>query len=118
MREREIKVSNPLTGGGSNRGQSPPAPRPRKKGGNVWKNDREGLGWPPRELALLLALPRHQPTTIPPFLHKARDRKEEKGIKQSTSLPSPVPLGFPPGAQIWVFHATPKIWGFYAAPKI
>jgi hypothetical protein len=53
MRERETKVSNPLTGGGSNRGQSPPAPCPRKKGGNAWNNDREGLGWPPRELALL-----------------------------------------------------------------
>jgi hypothetical protein len=74
-------VSNPLAGGGSNRGQSPPAPRPRKKGGNVWDSDREGLGWPPRELALLLALPRHQPTTIPPFLRRARDRKEENRVE-------------------------------------
>jgi hypothetical protein len=59
----------------------PPAPRPRKKGGNVWDSDREGLGWPPRELALLLALPRHQPTTIPPFLRRARDRKEENRVE-------------------------------------
>jgi len=80
MRERETKVSNPLTGGGSNRGQSPPAPRPRKKGGNAWNSDREGLGWPPRVLALLLVLPQHQPTTIPPFLRKARD--PEKGRQQ------------------------------------
>jgi hypothetical protein len=33
MRERETKVSNPLTGGGSNRGQSPPSPTPSQKGG-------------------------------------------------------------------------------------
>jgi len=32
MRERETKVSNPLIGEGSNRGQSPPAPSPHKKG--------------------------------------------------------------------------------------
>jgi len=76
-------VSKPLTGAGSNRGQSPPAPRPRKKGGNAWNSDREGLGWPPWELALLLVLPQHKPTTIPPFLRKARDpRKEEEGRKQ------------------------------------
>ena len=79
-RERETKVSNPLTGGGSNRGQSPPAPRPRKKGGNAWNSDREGLGWPPRVLALLLVLPQHQPTTIPPFLRKARDPERKKRV--------------------------------------
>ena len=84
MRERETKVSNPLTGGGSNRGQSPPAPRPRKKGGNAWNSDREGLGWPPSELALLFILPKHQSTTIPPFLRKAKGRKarrEENNMK-------------------------------------
>ena len=59
MRERETKVSSPLTGGGSNRRQSLPAPCPRKKGGNAWNSDREGLGWPPQELALLLVLPQH-----------------------------------------------------------
>jgi hypothetical protein len=48
-----------------------------KWGGNAWNSDREGLGWPPLELALLLVLPEHQPTTVPPFLRKARDRKEE-----------------------------------------
>ena len=80
-RERETKVSKPLTGGGSNREQSPPAPRPRKKGGNAWNSDREGLGWPPRELALLLVLPQHQPTTIPPFLRKARDPERKKRVE-------------------------------------
>jgi hypothetical protein len=82
MKEREKKVSNRTIS---------PSPTPSQKGGNACNNDREGLGLPPRELALLLALPQHQPTTIPPFLRKARDRKEEKCIKQSTSLPSPVP---------------------------
>jgi len=77
MRERETKVPTPLKGGGSNREQSPRAPRPRKMGGNAWNSDREGLGWPPLELALLLVLPEHQSTTIPPFLRKARDQKEE-----------------------------------------
>ena len=81
MRERETKVSNPLTGGGSNRGQSPPAPRPRKKGGNAWNSDREGLGWPPRELALLLVLPQHQSMIIPPFLCKARDLERKKRVE-------------------------------------
>ena len=74
----------------------PPAPRPRKKGGNVWDSDREGLGWPPRELALLLALPRHQPTTIPPFLRRARDRKEENRVenKAQTKHKPPKPRAF------------------------
>ena len=40
---------------------------PKKEGGIEGDDDREGLGWPPRELALLLVLPQHQPTTIPPF---------------------------------------------------
>jgi len=102
MTERETKVSNPLTWGGSNRGQSPPAPHRRRKGGNAWNNDREGLQWPPWELALLLVLPQHQPTTIPPFLPKARDPKRKKRVEKkvkeieikcgySSSLPSPVP---------------------------
>jgi hypothetical protein len=74
----------------------PPAPRPRKKGGNVWDSDREGLGWPPRELALLLALPRQQPTTIPPFLRRARDRKEENRVenKAQTKHKPPKPRAF------------------------
>ena len=109
MRERETKVSNPLTGGGSNRGQSPPAPRPRKDGGNAWNSDREGLGWPPQELALLLVLPQHQPTTIPPFLHKAMDPERKKRvenkvkvieIKRGYRLKPPKPRAFAKGGEL------------------
>jgi len=46
-------------------------------GGTVGDDDREGLGWPPLELALLFILPEHQSTTIPPFLLKARGEKQE-----------------------------------------
>ena len=31
-------------------------------------------------LALLLVLPQHQPTTIPPFLRKARDPERKKRV--------------------------------------
>jgi len=55
-----------------------PQPRARaKKRGTAGDGDREGLGWPPRELTLRFVLPQHQSTTIPPFLRKARGRKEE-----------------------------------------
>jgi len=86
MRERQTKVSNPLTGGGSNRGKSPPAPRPHKKGGYAWNSDREGLEWPPQELALLLVLPQHQPTIIPPFLHKVMDPERKKRVENKVKV--------------------------------
>ena len=54
----------------------------RKKGGTAGDGDREGLGWPPRELALLFVLPEHRSTTIPPFLHKAIGVERKKGRKQ------------------------------------
>jgi len=57
-----------------------PLPQPRaftKMGGIARDDDREGLGWPPWELALRFFLHEHQSTIIPPFLHKARGQKEE-----------------------------------------
>ena len=68
---RDIKRGYRLTRGGSNREQASQTPRLRKKGATAGDGDREGLGWPPREHALLFVLPELQSTTIPPLLHKA-----------------------------------------------
>jgi len=45
----------------SNREQASPTPCLRKKGGTTVDGDREGLGWPPRELALLFSFPNTNP---------------------------------------------------------
>ena len=98
-------------GEASNREQASPTPCLRKKGGTAGDGDREGLGWPPRELALLFVLPKHQSTTIPPLLRKKLGAERKKGrkqhererdiervyrltrgrLKQRTSFPTPVP---------------------------
>lgn len=62
-----------------------------KKGGTARNDDREGLGWPTRELALLFILLRHRPTTILAFLRKAGDRKGRKRRqerKKNQALPT------------------------------
>ena len=69
-------------GEASNREQASPTPCLRKKGGTAGDDDREGLGWPPRELALLFVLPEHQSTTIPPLLRKKLGAERKKGRKQ------------------------------------
>jgi len=69
-------------GEASNREQASATPCLHKKGGIAVDDDKEGLGWPPRELTLLFVLPEHQSTTIPPFLRKARGRKEEDNTKE------------------------------------
>jgi len=58
----------------------------RKNGGIEGDYDQEGLGWPPRELALRFVLPEHQSTTIPLFSvklgatrKKGRKQQERKG---------------------------------------
>jgi len=81
MKERDIKRGYRLTRGGSNIEEASQTPRLQENGGVVGDSDREGLGWPPWELALLFVLPEHQSTTIPPLLHKARG-KRKKGRKQ------------------------------------
>jgi len=81
MEARDIRRGYRLTRGGSNREQASQTPRLREKGGAAGDGDREGLGWPPWELALLFVLPEHQSTTIPPLLRKAK-AKRKKGRKQ------------------------------------
>ena len=81
MKARDIKHCYRIIRGGSNREQASQTPCIHKKGGTAGDGDREGLGWPPQELALLFVLLENQSTTIPPLLHKARD-KRKKGRKQ------------------------------------
>ena len=81
MKARDIKCCYRLTRGSSNREQASQTPRLREKGGATGDSDREGLGWPPWELALHFVLPKHQSTSIPPLLHKARG-KRKKGRKK------------------------------------
>jgi len=83
MKARDIKRGYWLTRGGSNREQASQTPHLRGKGGAAGDGDREGLGWPPWELALLFVLPEHQSTTIPPLLRNAR-AKRKKGRKHNT----------------------------------
>jgi len=104
-------VATGSQGEASNREQASPTPCLRKKGGTAGDGDREGLGWPPRELALLFVLPEHQSTTIPPLLRKKLGAERKKGrkqhererdiervyrltrgrLRQRTSFPAPVP---------------------------
>jgi len=81
MKARDIKLGYPLTRGGSNKEQASQTMRLPKNGETIGDSDREGLGWPPREIALLFILPERQSTTIPPLLHKDRG-KRKKGRKQ------------------------------------
>ena len=58
-------------------GSSLPSPVPLQKWGIEEDYNREGLGWPPWELALRFILSEQQSTTIPPFLRKSRGHEEE-----------------------------------------
>jgi hypothetical protein len=85
MKEREISNASTGSQGEAQTGNKLPHPRAfAKRGGTAGDGDREGLGWPPSELALLFVLPEHQSTTIPPFLRKAKGpkaRREENNRK-------------------------------------
>jgi len=78
MKVRDIKRGYWLIRGGSNREQDSQTPCLRKEWGSAGDNNREGLGWPLQELALLFFLPKHKSTTIPPILHKARDKMKKR----------------------------------------
>ena len=72
--KRRQEISNVATGSQGEAQTENKHPKPRafaKKGATAGDGDREGLGWPPREHALLFVLPELQSTTIPPLLHKA-----------------------------------------------